>query len=1717
MTQGSAIPETTSALQQALASVRQLKAVLQRHEEPIAIIGAACRLPGADSLETFWSLLTQQRDAIEEVPASRWSNARYYDPDPMAVGKLATRWAGVIDERAFDAAFFGISDTEATHMDAQQRIFLEVAWEALVNAGQTRESLRGSQTGVYVGAVNYNDGYARRLFDDIERVNAFSGPGVSNSVLAGRLAYLFDLKGPCLAIDTACSSSLVAVHQACQSLRNDECEQAVAGGVNLVLSPEFTVATSRMGLMAADGRCKPFDERADGIVRSDGCGVIVLKRLSDATRDGDRVLALIQASAVNQDGRTNGMTAPNGLAQEALLRGVLTRAGISADSLGYVEAHGTGTKLGDPIEVAALAKVLGTRRESPPCLIGSVKGNIGHCEAAAGIASLIKTVLCLQHRSVPGLADLRSLNQHIDAHTTLAFPRTNLAWPDAGGEPLYGLVSSFGWSGTNAQVILARAAQGEAKMPDPLFRLAAQTRDGLRDEVTRACAALAALPGDQRVEPNSPGATGPFRKAFVTSTAGALANDMRTWLAQDGQAHGPGEKLAFVFSGQGSQWPGMVDQLLAQDTSFRRSLQQSEAIVQRLAGWSLLGAIAARSDTDLALTQWAQPCVVAIQLALFDMLISWGVKPAAVSGHSIGELSAACCAGILGREQALQAALARGRCMAVLHGQGSMHALLAPSETVERIVQQCPGVSISAYNSPGASIVSVAASSLARFQACCATAGVEPVMVNEHYPFHCSQLEPLAQDLQEAFAHLRHDQGAVPFVSTSHGSDEAPLPRDAGYWVRNALRPVRFDLAVARLADLGCDTFIELGPHASLVQHIQRCQGTSRPGLRVMAVLNRHKPLQQSLNALLAGLYEAGQTLGVALDPTPRLHTWQHATYELPPLVSETPPLLLGLAGTRVSDGVRAKLFEASWPGTGLLADHRMFDRVVVPGAMHLSALVTQALRGLHMPAVCIRDVRFLRPLLMAPGERREVAIEWACTSQQGEYQVGVAVANEGTPQALSSAVVLAMPSSPLVADEPPPAAGADARQLDCVAFYTQAYARGLQLGPLFQRIESMWLDSRAQLMQVRLLASSDMAQDQGLVLDPGVLDGCFQALFAGYWQQCPEMDLYIPLAVEELTLAHAVRGELRATICLTTAAFDQHSQILQGDIELHDDQGQRVGTLRNVQLKRAQREALLNSESGAVTQVCGFTWREMPPALLTPVSPYPVVLGNDPLAGLLAARLEQSAHPAARMAGAPGQWVDTGGQGREDTADWSMAISVRLEQLRRLCGQIEDVGVSEARLCVVTRGAHEPSAGDNYLLGAATLAVLRVIANEYPAIRCQAIDLPAAWPPSPTDLDALLGVLGGAPGAGLLRVENGRVFEQALEPLSYAPDQAMTIRADSRYLITGGFGDTGQALCRGLIARGARQITLMGRSRPSPALVEEARGLSQQGHDVHLFQGDVASTADVAALMRQVARRGQPLAGVLHLAGVVEDALLTRLDAQAVSRVLAPKVTGTVNLHHALQGQPLQWFVTFTSLSACIGLAGQSAYAAANGFAQAFMAQRTAMGLAGQAIAWGPWAGGMTARLAADHQQRLQALGLGQMPLEEVVRWTLGCAGLDAHPSVMVAQASPGVLRQRVGLRGPHGAVVQAGPLGDAVALQGSPEQQHAAMTSLVIEELGKATRNVALASDTTLAGLGLDSLGAVAIVQRIRERTGKSLPITAFFDSRTLQDVVAKLLPQA
>jgi len=678
--------------------------------EPLAIVGLGCRFPGGvDSPQRFWRLLRDGVDPIEEVPRERWDPDAFYAEDRDAPGKMVTRWGGFLPPLdRFEPSFFGISPREAATLDPQQRVVLEVASEALEDAGQTPDRLAGSRTGVYVGT--HTTDYSWMLFTAAEGLDAYASTGTARSIVANRLSYVFDLRGPSVAVDTACSASLVAVHLACQALRDRECDLAIAGGVNLLMSPLWSVALSKLGILAPDGRCKTFDARANGIVRSEGCGIVVLKRLSDATADGDRVWAVIRGTATNQDGRSNGITAPSGLAQQAVVRQALADAGVPGSDVGLVETHGTGTPLGDPIEIESLAAVLGSGER--PCALGAVKTNLGHCEGAAGIAGLIKVVLSLHHEAVPALAHFRELNPHIELSSTrFVLPRTLSAWPRSAHPRIAG-VSAFGFGGSNAHIVLeegpvpattagpARRAHVlplSARGPEALRRLIEASRENLADgpeavDIAELCS-TAAL---RRTH-------APHRRAVVgTSAEELLAGLARTLETTAPAAADASGAMAFVFSGQGTQWAGMARDLLASEPAFRRVVEECDRMVRAEAGWPLLEMLETADEPALARTELAQPAIFAMQVGVAAVLADWGLVPSAVTGHSVGEIAAAHVAGALSLADAVRIVVHRARLMQQTHGQGRMVSVeLSEPEAARAIEGHADRLSIAAVNEIG--------------------------------------------------------------------------------------------------------------------------------------------------------------------------------------------------------------------------------------------------------------------------------------------------------------------------------------------------------------------------------------------------------------------------------------------------------------------------------------------------------------------------------------------------------------------------------------------------------------------------------------------------------------------------------------------------------------------------------------------------------------------------------------------------------------------------------------------------------------------------------------------------------------------------------------------------------------------------------------------------------------------------------------------------------
>ncbi len=819
-----------SPLKQALLALEEMEARLAESErgrtEPIAIIGMGCRFPGAENPASFWRLLHNGEDAVREIPSSRWKIDDYYNPDPDAPGKMSTRWGGFLDGvDRFDPEFFGISPREAVAMDPQQRLLLEVAWEALENAGQGPAHLKECQTGVFVGMTS--DEYAQLFHrqNDLSVFNAYFASGVARSVAGGRISYTLGIQGPNLSIDTACSSSLVAVHMACLHLRMGECRMALAGGANVILSPEIGIAFSKAHMLAADGRCKTFDARADGFVRSEGCGLVVLKRLSDAVADGDSILALIRGSAVNQDGRSSGLTVPNRSAQEAVIARALASGRVQPQDVGYVEAHGTGTELGDPIEARALANVLGRGRPKETALVvGSVKTNLGHLESAAGIAGLIKTVLALQHQEIPPNLHFESMNPHIDwGGMPVEIPVQPRPWLRGEKRRIAG-VSAFGFSGTNAHVVLEEAPlqalrQCEIERPLHILALSARTETALRNlgdryadllsdtsrELCDIChsANTGRMHFQQRLCVTGESAEG-LRVALLRALPGARSIERE------------GIRPVFLFPGQGAQYVGMGAELYRTQPLFRSVMDECAELLKPELDLPLLEVLWGEHTHALHETSYTQPALFAIEYSLAALWRSWGVEPAAVLGHSVGEYVAACVAGVLSLADGLKLIAARARLMQSVSGRGAMAAVMAGESRVRDALMGLEArVSIAAFNAPENLVISGYEQELAIAEERLRSGGIPVKRLHVSHAFHSPQMAEIENAFTKVASEVRFAAPQLQLISSLTGEpvgrEEMSRPE---YWSRQIRQPVRFQQAVEQLRSYR--VFVEAGPGTTL-------------------------------------------------------------------------------------------------------------------------------------------------------------------------------------------------------------------------------------------------------------------------------------------------------------------------------------------------------------------------------------------------------------------------------------------------------------------------------------------------------------------------------------------------------------------------------------------------------------------------------------------------------------------------------------------------------------------------------------------------------------------------------------------------------------------------------------------------------------------------------------------------------------------------------------
>jgi phthiocerol/phenolphthiocerol synthesis type-I polyketide synthase D len=1505
--------------------------------EPVAVVGIGCRLPGGvTSPAELWELLLDGESAITRLPEGRWEQFGHDSPEQVERLARTTRWGGFLDDVAgFDAEFFGITPREAAVMDPQQRLLLEVTQEALEHAGIAPDRLRGSRTGVFVG-ISGNE-YSRLTLGDVSRADPWSATGSALSVAANRLSYVFDLRGPSVAVDSACSSSLVAVHLAMQSLRNGESEIALAAGANLLLGPGVTATFDQMGVTAPDGLCKAFDASANGIGRAEGVAVVVLKPLSAAQRDQDRVLAVLRGSAVNSDGRSNGLTAPNPEAQQALLRTAYAAAEVDPASVDYVEAHGTGTLLGDPIEAGALGEVLGQARgRQQPLLIGSVKSNLGHLEAAAGITGLIKVVLALAHRRIPASLHFREPNPHIPfEQLRLAVAAGQRTWPDRGRPAIAG-VSGFGFGGTNAHVVVEQAALDDLDDLDEhsgrtrhrgQFLIAGNTQAHARRTAERLADWLTG-PGDEADLADvqhtlARRASGRIRAVVTARGREGLVSGLRavaSGTAAPGVAVGErgrtGDGVVWVFSGQGAQWAGMGQRLLIDEPAF------AEAVAAIDQAGIPLHDVLAQGFVPEAFEE-LQPVLFGLQVALARLWQHYGAQPAAVIGHSLGEVAAAVVAGAVSLADGVRIVKTRSRLLAATAGTGAMAMLEMSAADVADMLTAYPEVDLAVFNAPRQTVVAGPVDQVLEVVAEAGRRGIATGLIKSTVAGHSRLVEPVTAALRAELSTVRAVGPEIPIYPTA--LDDACF--DAGYWVANVRRPVRFAQAVAAARRDGYTTFLEISAHPLLRHAINEIT----TGVTVLGTLRRDEPgsFQASLGALLADSDQPPRTSGRVIDLPGT--AWQHTEYWAPPISAAAPAGDHPLLGTHCElPGQDTHLWRAdlgtarhSW-----LADHRIDDRAVLSAACYVEMAFAAAATALERPAekLGLRDLTLHTPLLLTEHT-------WVTTTYAGE-EIDFHTKGADGRWIRHCSVSIADADG----TEWHPAAHCPEPVTD---LYDRLRSFGVDYGLAFTGVVEAYQGNGTALLTVSV---PEAAPQAGYLIHPALLDACLQGIVAAVPDAEPDVR-YLPMAFGEVRLLGDPGTGVRAHISVT-----QGEGGLTGEVRLVDCHDQVLLEITDVFVRKVDsspfaaplRESLLARE-----------WQQADPS--GPGEEGPVLLVAEP-----GHPLAEAAVSAFEAAGLPGRIVSTvdtdvlanvqpsvvallappDDSGAPETGKWAVLDCV--EWVRALA----DLPGKPPRLWLVTTSAATVLPGDRGQPGPASLrGLVRVLSYEHPGIRASWLDIESAADLA-TELTA-------GPLDDEVAWRDGRRYVARLTSASPPVPVAPAVRPDGGYVVTGGLGGLGLLLAGWLADRGAARLVLNGRKPPGPAATAMIEELRSNGTTVEIVLGDVASPGVAERLLEAAGT----LRGVAHAAAVFDDQPVSLLDEQTLRRTWRPKADGAWRLHEASLEYDLDWWLGFSSATALHGLPGQPAYASANAYLDALVALRRASGLPAAAVNWGTWA----------------------------------------------------------------------------------------------------------------------------------------------------------------
>ncbi|MFI1919553.1 SDR family NAD(P)-dependent oxidoreductase [Nocardia sp. NPDC020380] len=1732
----------------------RLTEVEARGREPIAIIGMSCRYPGGvDTPEKLWQMVESGTDAIAGFPGDRgWDLATLYDPTRQRPGSTYAAEGGFLDKAAdFEPEFFNISPREALAMDPQQRLLLETTWEAFERAGIDPNTVRGSDTGVYAG-VMYQD-YALRLNRVPEDVQGYLGNGQSDSVASGRISYTFGLEGPAITVDTACSSSLIAIHLAAHALRRRECGLALAGGAMVMSTPVPFTEMSRQGGLAGDGRCKSFADEADGTGWGEGVGMLLLERLSDARRNGHPILAVVRGSAVNQDGASSRLTAPNGPAQQRVIRRALADAQLRTDAVDVVEAHGTGTALGDPIEAQALLATYGKDRDrNQPLLVGSLKSNIGHTQAAAGVGGVIKMVMAMHHGTVPPTLHAARPTTQVDwSAGTVRLVTEPTPWPET-DHPRRAAVSSFGISGTNGHVILeqAEAESNTADRDEPPavsdstsaavpWLLSARDRAGLRAQAERLRNHLAehsdldldgigrALAGRTVFDHRAVLTAGD--RAGLTADLTALVDGLSSpTVVRGGEIRT--SRVVFLFPGQGSQWTGMARELLDESPVFAERMAECEAALAPYTDWSLLelvrtGAVWDRVDV-------VQPVLFSVMVSLAALWRLFGVEPAAVVGHSQGEIAAAVVAGGLSLEDGAKVVALRSRALRAIAGAGGMASVQLPAERVRaELAPWGERLSIAAVNGPASVVISGEIAAIDEFLTHAEAQELRARRIEVDYASHSAHIEQLRDELLTLLAEITPRPAEVPFYSTVTGTTLDTRTLDAGYWYRNLRQTVELGQAVSAALDAGLRAFVEVSPHPVLTIAVEETARAAERDALVSGTLRRDEGGIARFRTSAAELWTAG--IPVNWRPTfahlPATHT------DLPTYPFQRQRYWLEDTGPATGDVTAAGLAAAGHPLLGAVVTLADGDALVLTGRLSTrthpwlgehSVLGTALLPGTAFLELAARAADQL-------GLRRveeltlEAPLALSANSVDVQVTVGAPETDGLRPISIYARPADAAPEDPwtrhargALSDElstlPPSAAWppVGATPIDLNGLYERFAAGRFVYGPVFQGLRAAW--RLGEDIYAEAVLSPETHSEAALFgLHPALLDAVLHVTgLSG------DETGRMPFAWTGSALHAHGATVLRAKV----APAGENAVSLQA----WDTAGQPVISIDALLLRPVS-----EAPQQAIRHESLFHLDWIPARITDRPSGIaePIVLGTDrysDFAALRAAVIAGDAAPdlvvAPMTAAALANLTSTSADSDAAAAATHRAVHAATALVQ---DWIAEERFTDARLIILTRGAVAVTADEDIsdLPQAAVWGLIRTAQSEHPGrfILADVDDF--------SDITSLAAFLAANEEdqvavrdgeARIPRLVRATVAENS-EPVAVAAHLAPFADSDGTVLITGGTGLIGSRIARHLVASGARRLVLAGRAGPAAAgaaeLVEELAAL---GAECAVVACDVADGEALRQLLSDIPAE-HPLTVVVHAAGVLDDGVLAALTPDRIDAVLCPKVDAALHLHRLTAGMDLRAFVLFSSAAGVFGGPGQGNYAAANAFLDALAQHRRANGLAGQSIAWTLWEqrSAMTGHLDEADARRIARSGMPA--LTDGQGLDLFDAAIGAGDPFLVAMPLDlAALRARAATdpvpRLLHGLVRPAARRAAAASLAGDGAGTPSGrLTALPAAERRRELRELVRAQVAAVLGhaaaeavepgrafrdLGFDSLAAVDLRNRLNLATGLRLPATLVFD---------------